>query len=382
MNKYIVLISIAVFFVALIYVSEVSDIKPDDITEQASISSITLDATISHNAAAVVSLEADRTPSDTVHQNARPEIAKISDNPMQNQLADVAEAYRYSARFPPYSQPLTENDWTALNPRAFSPSEKPLSNAPSLKVSIELPQYVLDRSHDLPVKVVVANEGDSTSTLRVTGGQVAIRHSAGRGSPMPLESTTLQGNVETFLAMIPASELASLPDTEVTVTAQLKLSDGESSVVTAVARLYESVANLNYLGSAYVDGAHLVIPAHFDVTQSGYYRVQANLFSETGVPVSHLNAAFMLSGDNAVGLMKVHAVTLREKDIAGPYVFRDINVMRMPSGPGEQTQYGSASATSYPVAAFPLTMYNDEAYEDPATQQRIKFLEALSGAEL
>jgi hypothetical protein len=52
--------------------------------------------------------------------------------------------------------------------------------------------------------------------------------------------------------------------------------------------------------------------------------------------------------------------------------------MRMPSAPGEQTGYGSTSQASYPVSGFPLTSYSDEPYEDPATQQRIRFLEALS----
>ena len=382
MNKYIPLVGIAIFFVTLISLSEISDINPADTTEQKGPSTTTPASGPNHKASAVDPQGTETTRPAIVRAETYLGTPEISTNLMQNQLADVAEAYSYNARFPPYSQPLTEADWTALNPRAFSPSERPLSNAPSLKVSLELPQYVLDRNHDLPVKVVVASDGDSTATLRVTGGQVAVRHGAGSGSAVPLESTALQGNVETFFAMIPATELATLPDTEVTIAAQLKLSDGQSSVVTAVAHLYQSVANLTYLGSAYVDGPHLVIPAHFDVIQPGYYRVQANLFSETGVPVSHLNAAFMLSGGSAVGMMKVHAVTLREKGIAGPYVLTDMNVMRMPSGPGEQTQYGSASAKSYPVAGFPLTMYSDEDYQDPAAQQRIKFLEALGNESL
>ncbi|MEE4251495.1 MAG: hypothetical protein V2I38_12965, partial [Alcanivoracaceae bacterium] len=318
--------------------------------------------------------------SDTSTADTRYDAIENTSSPMHNQLEDVARAYSDSTRFPPYSQPLSENDWAALNPRAFTASERPLANAPSLKVSIELPQYVLDRSQDLPVKVVVANEGETanTSVLRVTGGQVLIRHGAGDSSPVALASTVQNGIVETFLATIPAAELATLPDSEITVAAQLTLSDGKSAVVTAVAQLYQSAANLNYLGSAYVDGAHLVIPAHFDVISPGFYRVQANLFSQSGVPVSHLNASFVLAGGSAIGLLKAHATTLREKDIAGPYLLTDINVMRMPSAPGEQTGYGSTSQASYPVSGFPLTSYSDEPYEDPATQQRIRFLEALS----
>jgi hypothetical protein len=377
MNKYVPLVGIVAFVVALIYVSGVNERTSADTTEQQVISSPSLR---SDSDIIQTELNDPAATSEADIPDNRAETIEDFSNPMQNQLADVAQAYRHNARFPPYSQPLTENDWAALNPRAFSPSERPLANAPSLKVSIELPQYVLDRNHDLPVKIVVASEGDgaSGSSVRATGGHVLVRHSSGNSSAVPLGSAVQQGHVETFLATIPAAELASFPDAEVTVAAQLKLSDGQSATVTAVAQLYQSTANLHYLGSAYVEGAHLVIPAHFEVMSPGFYRVQANLFSESGVPVSHLNATFMLGGASAIGLLKAHATTLREKNNAGPYVLTDINVMRMPSAPGEQTRYGSTKQTSYPVAGFPLTSYSDQPYEDPATQQRIKILEALS----
>ncbi|MDF1629886.1 MAG: hypothetical protein P1U78_08835 [Alcanivoracaceae bacterium] len=390
MNKYIPAIGIVIFIVALILVPRNDEVISRDLAPQDSSSNaVSSDKRSQHSSQSDTFLTQELLQRTENHaeQNYPDRPAETVEDfrtPMQHQLAEVAEAYSYNARFPPYSQPLAEGDWGALNPRAFTPSERPLSNAPSLKVAIQLPQYVLDRNRDLPVTVVVASEGDSSnsSLIKVTGGQVLIQHSAGTTAAVPLVSATQQGNVETFFATIPSTELSSFMDTEVTVAAQLKLSDGQSSAVTAVAQLYQSTANLDYLGSAYVDGAHLVIPAHFAVMSPGYYRVQANLFSESGIPVSHLNASFLLSSDNDTGLMKVHATTLREKGIAGPYVLTDINVMRMPSAPGEQTQYGSAAETSYPVAGFPLNSYSEEPYQDAATQQRIEFLQKLSGEQL
>jgi hypothetical protein len=299
---------------------------------------------------------------------------------MREQLTEIAETYRHNSRFPTYSQPLRENDWSLLNPRAFIPSERPLANAPSIRASIELPYYVLNRNQDLPVKVIVITEGQGTDAplVRTIGGQVFIRHGGHSSSPVALGNANRQGNIETFFATVPAGELARLPDAEVEVTASLSLSDGQVSGITAMARLFQSSASLDYLGTTYIDGAHLVIPAHFQVTEAGYYRVQANLFSRDGEPVSHLNAAFSLSAGNTIGLLKVHAVTLREAGLAGPYVLTDINVMRMPSTPGESTRYGSTQATSYPVAGFPLGSYDDTPYQDPATQQRLEFLQNLS----
>ena len=74
----------------------------------------------------------------------------------------------------------------------------------------------------------------------------------------------------------------------------------------------------------------------------------------------------------------MHATTLREQGLPGPYVLTDINLMRMPAAPGEQTRYGSSQAESYPVNGFPLDSYSDEPYQDPAAQQRLEFLEKLS----
>lgn len=339
-----------------------------------------LPAKMARTALSPNNLSADQSVSPSPERSARSDPPVHFDNPMRSQLAEIAEAYRRNSRFPPYSQPLRASDWSALNPRAFIPAERPLANAPSVKASIELPYYVLNRNQDLPVKVVVISEahGANAPLVRAVGGQVLIRHGGAVSSPVMLGSANRQGNVDTFFATVPATELANLPDAEVEVAALLTLSDGQTSGVTAMARLFQSCANLDYLGAAYVEGAHLVIPAYFQVTEPGLYRVQANLFSNNNEPVSQLNATFPLSSGNAVSLLKVHAVTLREAGLAGPYVLTDINIMRMPSAPGEQTRYGSSQAISYSVAGYPLSGYDDTPYQDPTAQQRLDFLESLS----
>ena len=309
-----------------------------------------------------------------------PESPESPENPMQEQLAEIASTYQRNSRFPTYSQPLTDNDWSALNPRAFIPEERPLSNAPSLRVSIELPHYIVDSNRDLPVQVIVVSDASSSGAppLKATAVQVLVRSRNASSPPVLLVRTREQGNVDTFAATIPATALAPFANSEAEVAALLALSDGKNSSASTMIRLFQSTASLDAIGAAYNDGTHLVIPAFFQVMDAGMYRVQANLFTQTGAPVAHLNSTFSLSTGNVTGLLKVHATTLREQGLPGPYVLTDINLMRMPAAPGEQTRYGSSQAESYPVNGFPLDSYSDEPYQDPAAQQRLDFLEKLS----
>lgn len=319
-------------------------------------------------------------PTEQPEQSPDPEPSAAPKNPMQEQLAEIASAYQRNSRFPTYSQPLTDNDWSALNPRAFVPEERPLSNAPSLRVSIELPHYIVDSNRELPVQVIVVSDGSSSSAppLKATAVQVMIRSRNASSPPVLLVKTRAQGNVDTFAATIPATALSPFVNAEVEVAALLALSDGQSSSASTMIQLFQSTASLDAIGAAYTDGTHLFIPAFFQVMDAGMYRVQANLFTQAGEPVAHLNSTFTLSAGNVTGLLKVHATTLTEQGLAGPYVLTDINLMRMPAAPGEQTRYGSSQAESYSITGFPLDSYSDEPYQDPAAQQRLEFLEKLS----
>jgi hypothetical protein len=319
-------------------------------------------------------------PTEQPEQSLDAEPSAASENPMQEQLAEIASAYQRNSRFPTYSQPLTDNDWSALNPRAFVPEERPLSNAPSLRVSIELPHYIVDSNRELPVQVIVVSDGSGSSAppLKATSVQVLIRSRNASSPPVLLVKTRAQGNVDTFAATIPATALSPFANAEVEVAALLALSDGQSSSASTMIQLFQSTASLDAIGAAYTDGTHLFIPLFFQVMDAGMYRVQANLFTQAGEPVAHLNSTFTLSAGNVTGLLKVHATTLTEQGLAGPYVLTDINLMRMPAAPGEQTRYGSSQAESYPVNGFPLDSYSDEPYQDPAAQQRLEFLEKLS----
>lgn len=294
---------------------------------------------------------------------------------MHAQMGDIADAYRESIRFPTYSRPLTEHDWQLLNPRAFVASEIPIEGVPDLRVSVELVQAISDMRTPLPVTVTAVSPTASVASVAVT------LHRAGQSTAaMQLQASPANAGVQVFQGVLPPDLLAAAGAGEVILRAELQLASGESVAATAMLELYASAADLAYLGDAYVEGAHLVIPAYFEVFSRGHFRVQANLMdAATGAPVSHVNATFVLSEDAPVGLLKVHAATLRAMAAPGPYLLTDFNIRRSPSWPGDTSGYGSAAQPSYPVAGFALEGYSDEPYVDEQAQQRLQFLEQMSG---
>ena len=292
-------------------------------------------------------------------------------SPMQHQLQEVAEAYRHSSRFPSYSVPLQESDWQLLNPRAFIPTEMPIKGEDDLSVRIELAHYIADIQQPLPVRVIT-----SYADRPVQGVAIIL----GKGSSTTrLTIDSDQPGLRSFQGILQPETLAAAGTGEVAVIANLELAGGKRADLATVVELYRSDATLLRLGDAYVDGAHLMIPAHFEVHTPGLFRIQANLYdAESAAPVSHLNSSFALSGGKASGLLKVHAVTLRAQDAAGPYQLKDINIVRSPERPGVATGYGSAEAEAYQVNGFSLDSYSDADYVDPQTQQRLEFLDRLA----
>jgi len=304
---------------------------------------------------------------------------------MRAQLADVARAYAHNARFPDYSTPLRDDDWAQRHPRASVARAASLGNVPGMAATLLLDRYIIDRAIDLPVQVRVAAEGGAAMNVTLSSVRVSLKRN-GQGSDaialVQVDAADMNDAVgQTFAGVVPAALLRALPAGDAAVVAELFFSGGQQSVVTAPVQLYDAVARLVALGGARVEGANLVIPARFQAGRAGYFRVEANLFAVRGnVPVSHLVAEFPLAAGNSEGLLKVHAVTLRESGEAGPYVLRDVDIRRVPDQPGDPTTFGTAIAEVYEVNGFPLDAYSAEPWVDPEAQERLEFLRKLGGA--
>lgn len=295
------------------------------------------------------------------------------------QMADVADTYKENMRYPEYSKPLHESDWSMLNPRAFIPKQMEL-DLNGLAAEIVIDEYIVDRDRDLAVKVNIhgmdsQDTGVSEVGIFLSSGKQVVEADISR-------TYTVSKGVLTYHANVPASQFEIFQDSELALGALILLESGDQAQVSAAIKLAETEAVLTHLGTSYVDGSDLSIPAYFEVSSSGYYRVRANVFDlESEQAISHINAAFMLSDSENEGVLKIHASTLRSKGFAGPYLIKDFDITRGPARPGDKTGYGSSEKEEFSVQGFDLNSYSHEPYHDPKNQQRLEFLQKMAGIE-
>lgn len=293
---------------------------------------------------------------------------------VKQQMADISEAFEENMRYPTYSKPLYTNDWTLLNPRAFIPKAVPLEGLEQASAEIIIPKYIVTRDESIPVTLKIMVNGANApqaqqATLLLGSKQLEIPLNASASEPA-------------FTATIPPTTLKNITEKDVVLSAEIVFDDFSRANVSTIFKLVGTEAVMNSLSSAYVEGADLVIPANFSVSESGHYRIQANLFDKATLsPISHLNATFKLSSGRDSGLLKVHAETLRSKGFAGPYLLQDLNITRSPATPGDQTGYGRSEHETYEVQGFDLDSYSREAYQDKHSQQRLQFLQKMAGLE-
>ncbi|MCG8673353.1 MAG: hypothetical protein MI867_28445, partial [Pseudomonadales bacterium] len=302
---------------------------------------------------------------------------QLFSNAVKEQLRHIKTAYKQNTRFPAYSQPLESSDWNLLNPNAYIPKEMPLADYPDISASIILERYTHDLKQALPVEVVVhlsANNDLNVEQVLVSANRWDDELPTFQLSPRPSKEQT-----SSFIGTLPASALATITPGENTLLAEIYFDNSTKVDITATFKVYNAKAELIALEDAYVEGADLVIPASFKVSEPGFYRVRANLFdAANNAPVSHINAAFHLSKDNNQGLLKVHSATLHAKQASGPYLVKNFTIIRQPSFPGDKTSYGSSLFAEHEIKGFELSEYSDNQYQNPNATQSLVFLEKLS----
>ena len=299
---------------------------------------------------------------------------------VRRQMTDISNAYAENIRYPKYSKPLHANDWNLLNPRAFIPKAIPLAFDEGISAAIVLSQYIVSREDNLEVSVQLS--GESLTRVRPESVLVYLSGQDQVNDAFELRSYVSHKGVLTYSGVLDKSKFDDLDDSETMIVAEIHFENEVQANVSAAFKLVGTDALLTRLGSSYVEDAHLIVPAHFDVATAGYYRVEANLFDAASqTPISHLNSAFVLSKRENSGLLKIHASTLRSKGLVGPYILRDFNITRGPSRPGDKTGYGKSEKPSFTVQGFDFSLYSQESYEDPKNQQRLEFLQKMAGID-
>ena len=294
------------------------------------------------------------------------------------QMADVSQTYAENIRYPKYSKPLHKNDWNLLNPRAFIPKSIPLDFNEGMSAAVILSEYIVNRDENLDVSIQVS--GGNLEFIKPDVINLYLSDKGKKSKVLELTSGIISNDTLTYSGNINKAQFVELDNSEVMLTAELNFNTDDQAKVSAAFKLMGSDATLTSLNDSYVEGAHLMIPASFDIAKPGSYRVEANLFDKASdEPISHLNSSFLLSQNENTGLLKIHASTLRSKGCIGPYILTDFNITRRPEKPGDTTGYGHSKEDFFTVKGFDFSLYSEEDYIDPKNQQRLEFLQKMAG---
>lgn len=306
---------------------------------------------------------------------------KLIEEAITNQLKQATEAYKFNAQFPPYSKPLTQHNWDLLNPRAFIPRKQILSKSPEIMGSIVLDHYVVAEEDPLNVDVKFTLPEDQQSQIQ--GVKVSLLDANNNSSrQQSLSKASYEDGVVTYNGQLSINGLAPDGINESTIKADVTFASGEQKSLSARFKVHTTMAELQNVGDAYIDGPHLMVPVQVSTKKSGKYRIQANLFDEkTNTPVAHLNDTFTARAGSENIDLKVHASALKANGSAGPYYLSDINLSKVSTHPGEKQQFGALQKEQYAVNGFDLSIYDEDNYENPKYKDSIQFLERVSGAQ-
>ena len=291
----------------------------------------------------------------------------------------MAQDYKQLIKFPPYSMPLSENNHDLLNPYEFVPTKRPLDNDNKFSFELHISRYVLFHGAPIPVKLTLqSNQNEpvpEVQSLKVDllSGGVAV-------ATIPMALSTNEAKQKVYSANYqPASADAAQWKPELSVRVTIKLQGRQETGLVESFQYIQPVAKVTGIGPEKIEGPNLFIPLLMDAKQAGRYKVEANLFTAAGSPVSHLVGRANLSAGAGTMPMRVHVVTLKEKQAPGPYVLKDILVQRLPDELGGESAYGAAPADAeYKIKGFALDRYSQEKFTDPVLQEKLNFLEQLA----
>lgn len=289
----------------------------------------------------------------------------------------IAAQYAANARFPPWSVPLGSQQWTLLHPNASIPVRIPLQlSSGSAELAVALAHATLFSDQPIKVRASLSAPPDTLAGIdRVEARIVTIR---GRVlDHFAMQASLRQpAGIRNFKGQLAADSTRDWPRTlRVQVSVVV---NGQPLQVLAPFRYEKPQAILEAVGPAYVQGANLVIPLHFEHVQAGYYRIQANLLdTRLGIPVAHLVSSGQLNfgGDGLV--LRCHVSVLKAQHAPGPYRLSGFLIEHMADRPGTPTLLGRSTKTSYPVQGFPLSDYTDTPYRNLEVQARLHFLRRL-----
>lgn len=272
----------------------------------------------------------------------------------------VANVYAAELSFPPYSQPLKENDFDRLNPNFFNPQSIPVDDN-GTQISATLTKYRY--TYPEPISVTLTGENITSAQLRLTD--------------VTTNATLLTTNLEQqdnhwYISIegdrdFPTQLLA-------VVLAEV---DGKNIPIALSLKYVDSIATLESFEPAYHKGSDMVIKANMTTREQGLYRVRANLFDADDQPIAHLVSKEKLTEGVTSIELKAHHLVLKNRN--GPFYLATFTVELMSPAPGKPKRFGDSVIKKYVIDDFTVSSLSDEPYQPSLQeQQRLQLLQKIA----
>jgi hypothetical protein len=321
-------------------------------------------------------------PAVTIASDSSEEINFYEDEQIKAQFMQVAEEYAEAAKYPHFSQPITNPDQVAVpKPFEFTEVDTPFpvdSQEQPLRLSLatDKAQYFLG---DVIVARLILRNAPDNPEVEIS----AILASLTLGdTDVDISFDLVEGSENEYRATI---DLSGVSEEQISAELLLKVSVdvNEEQLATTIGIRYDSAAaRLTNISYARVQGEYLDIQLQYSVQTNGYFYTNAVLQDAlSGRPLLRLQAEGAMTESTNFMTMRAHIQALKAAGSEGPYLLTSINGYRGAERGESLDMPISSEQQNYQVQGYRFDLYDDVQFEDELAQERIDFLTKLGAVD-
>ena len=287
-----------------------------------------------------------------------------TDNALGFMLANVAEQYAESTRYPAWSVPLSQEQASAYAGNHYEPVSLPLEGNGQFTVTLE--KYRFTEGEEILVAAAIQGPQVVSPPLSATLEKPESRDT--------VATTTLEqaGSPGYFEGVLSADETPG--EYRLIVEARL---DGRPVRHASTLTIEPFLGEFEGLGDARIQDNNLIIPVRFSPEESGYYALSAQLFVGQR-PVAQLQMEKRLDSTSDTINLKAHGTVLANQTVDGNIQLKNLQIRQLPAKPGDRTNYAFGPEEGYVFTPPDLGSLTDTPAVNPESEQRAALLRQLA----
>lgn len=287
-----------------------------------------------------------------------------SDNALGFMLASVADQYEQASRYPDWSIPLSPAQARGYRANHYEPVTLPLPGDGRFTVTLEKFRYTRGDTILVAAAIegsqVVGNTMEATLETPQSRDAVVSTRLEEAGSPGYYEGIlTADAEPGEYRLIVEASV------------------DGRPMRHASALTIEPDLGDFEGLGDSYLSNNNLVIPVNFAPEEPGYYALSAQLWAGQQ-PVAQLQAEKRLNSTSDVLELRAHGTVLANRNFAGKFQLRHLQIRQLPAKPGDRTHYAYGPGEGYTFTPPDLDRLTDTPAANPESEQRAALLRQLA----